>query len=90
MLPEHTATATTPNPALTFEEAIKEPMLYLDFSGMRVESDDSSEKIECMCVSHERASWPISEATKIDLAVRRGNVYAHDPALHPPTPREDC
>ena len=89
LLPEHIATATTPNPPLTFGEAIEQPILYLDFRGIRVRSDDSSEQIEWMLVSHDRGDWSIADAQKIDIAVRRGNVYAHDPALHPPTPRED-
>jgi hypothetical protein len=74
---------------LTSEEALKEPMLFIDYSGMRPEGDDSSEQIECMYLSHATAHRPISEVTKIEVAVRYGKVYAHDPAVHPPTKRGD-
>lgn len=77
--------ATTPNPPLTFEEAIALNELYLD-EGKHV-SCGLSPYMERDAGCGE--FWSIGDATVIDFATRHGKVYAHDPEIHPPTPREE-
>jgi hypothetical protein len=84
-LPEHTATATTPNPPLTFDEAMELKEVYLDEPKGTVYGLSPYLEREAACGEF----WSMRDATIIDLAVRRGNVYAHDPAIHPPTPRKE-
>jgi hypothetical protein len=84
-LPEHTATATTSNPPLAFDEAMELREVYLDEpNGVSFGLSTYMER-DAGCGEF----WSIGDAVKIDLAVRRGHVYAHDPEVHPPTSRED-
>jgi len=86
-LPEHTATATTPNPPLTFEEAIELSDLWLVWP----------EKIKYGAFDVYNITkggnpdwWHASVALYIDKCIQwGGKVYGDDPATHPPTPREE-
>jgi serine/threonine protein phosphatase PrpC len=83
-LPEHTATATTPNPPLTFEEAMELDTVFADHRSLPIQDN-------CVFILRKDGltNWPADDLVWIDLVVRRGKVYALDPATHPPTPRED-
>jgi hypothetical protein len=83
-LPEHTATATTPNPPLTFRQAMGLEAVFVDIGKLAI-NDEQVVRVK----RDGEASWDGGDALWIDLAVRRGNVYALDPATHPPTPREE-
>ena len=77
-LPEHTATATTPNPPLTADECL----------GKEVWAYDST--IPRLLPTLHRHDATASDYHS--LLIRLGSglcYYAHDPALHPPTPREE-
>lgn len=80
--PEHTATVT-PNPPLTFAEAMELPELWLVapprilLRGTFLEREYNNGN-----------KWDEENFTLISACIAHGKVYAHDPTEFPPTERE--
>jgi hypothetical protein len=83
ILPEHTATATTPNPPLTADEWL-----------VWAQADESAWMV---CPANKgpeasRFNWTPTTLSLSSVIAAMANgflIYAYDPAEHPPTERED-
>ena len=75
----------TINPPLTFEEAMELKEVYLDEPKGSVYGLSPYLEREAACGEF----WSIGDACTIDLCVRYGKVYAHDPAVVAPTERSE-
>jgi hypothetical protein len=89
-LPEHTATATTPNPPLTFEEVIaleqthKLNEVYLQWN------DKLNITLPFQILPSQCGGFYLDDLKSIDCCLRwGGKVYAHDPDVYPPTQKEE-
>jgi hypothetical protein len=89
-LPEHTATATPPNPPLTFEEVIaleqthKLNEVYLQWN------DKLNITLPFQILPSQCGGFYLDDLKSIDCCLRwGGKVYAHDPDVYPPTQKEE-